>query len=515
MVRRLLATAALAALGGAAPAAAAEPLDDRRTPLVYVFSLDGLDGDRVDAGRAPYLSRLLAGQEGARATYYRESRGVMVSETNPNHVAMATGAYADRSGIPGNSFAVFSAAAKARCDDEPGTGAAPGPTDPETGSAPLETDGTEPGCMIAESLFAAAERQAGAAVTTAGIFGKPKLASIFATRRVDGRTYDADHLWTPCRPSGSGNPDYCRGLGREPDGYALTDDQVMDEVLRTVDEGVAADGRRKRPNLTFVNFPTIDSVGHATGAEAAYDAAIAQMDAELREFVEHQKARGLWERTVVLAVSDHAMTTTRTSLPTQYAQALELDPLTRGRLLVVNNGSADHVYLRDRTAPQATQDAILQRARAIALTSPLLAGNVDEALYRRANALDGGDATTLTRVHPAWRLAGPRSGDLVVTAREGTAFDEGAVALSGNHGSPFQTDTLFAVIGGGTRVRQQAIDGIRGERFDDTLANPGQAENVDVAPTVMALLGRRAPADSAGRVLTEALATTAGKKPRR
>ena len=37
----------------------------------------------------------------------------MVAETNPNHVAMATGAFGDRSGIPGNAFAVYDEASKA------------------------------------------------------------------------------------------------------------------------------------------------------------------------------------------------------------------------------------------------------------------------------------------------------------------------------------------------------------------------------------------------------------------
>src|SRR6185503_1454307 len=40
--------------------------------------------------------------------------------------------------------------------------------------------------------------------------------------------------------------------------------------------------------------------------------------------------------------------------------------------------------------------------------------------------------------------------------------------------------------------------------FDDTLSNPGQAENVDVAPTVMGLFGLAPPRDNSGRFLSEA-----------
>jgi len=43
----LSALVALLAALGSAPTAAAAPRDDRSRPLVYVFVLDGLDGDRV------------------------------------------------------------------------------------------------------------------------------------------------------------------------------------------------------------------------------------------------------------------------------------------------------------------------------------------------------------------------------------------------------------------------------------------------------------------------------------
>lgn len=134
-------------------------------PLVYVFVVDGLDGDRVDQGRAPFLSRLLAGAEGARSTYYRESRSIMVAETNNNHAAMATGAYADRSGIPGNSFAIQ------------------GQTESEDSCAPASAagggvtvvSGENANCLQAETLFQAAQRQRDPGdITTAGTFDLSK-----------------------------------------------------------------------------------------------------------------------------------------------------------------------------------------------------------------------------------------------------------------------------------------------------------------------------------------------------
>ncbi len=129
---------------------------------------------------------------------------------------------------------------------------------------------------------------------------------------------------------------------------------------------------------------------------------------------------------------------------------------------------------------------------------------VDEALYRLPNGADGGTAHTLGAVHPGWRIAGERSGDLFVTHTAAGAFSDPANPLPGNHGGPLTSDNTFAIIGGGRLVRQQSLAGAVDARYDDTLRNPEQAQNVDVAPTALALLGRAAPLDSEGRVLAEA-----------
>ena len=98
MRRGVILGAVLAVLLPVAAAQAATP-----RPIVYAVVIDGLDGDRVDEGKAPFISSLLDGH----ATYYRESRSVMIAETNPNHVAMMTGAYGNTSGFPGNAFALY------------------------------------------------------------------------------------------------------------------------------------------------------------------------------------------------------------------------------------------------------------------------------------------------------------------------------------------------------------------------------------------------------------------------
>ena len=486
-----------------AEAQQAGPADDPSKPLVYVFSLDAQDGDRaIDAGEAPFLARLVRGEEGGNASYYRESRGIVVSETNPNHVAMATGAYTKSSGISGNAFAVYDAASKRDCPADGGSLDPITQREPPAAGTAQVTSGEAATCLRAETFFAALKRLA-PDVVTAGIFGKPKLARIFETKRIDPASFDADHLYAPCEQK-SDDPAYCKNDPIDPVQRYTDDRFVMDEVIRTIDQGVMADGRLRRPNLTFANFPDIDQVGHSTGARDAYRAQIGVTDMQMQRFVESQKAKGLWSRTVIVFTSDHSMDST---VP-QPASAIETSFGTDADAVeIVLNGSVDMVYLKDRSRPDRHE--LLKRLRTKALTNTF----VDEALYRQPNPADGGDRFTLDAVHPGWNNAGERTGDLFVTSKPERAFGDGVPGginpLNGNHGAPQTVDNTFAIVSGGGQVRQQAIDGIQGPRFDDTLANPQQAEQVDIAPTVMALFGRRPPADSAGRVLTEAFAAGA------
>ena len=498
---------------GSASTASAAPRDDRSRPLVYVFVLDGLDGDRVRQRRAlaPNLNALLDGRGGARSTLYDESRSVMIAETNPNHTAMATGAYGGQSGIPGNAFAVYGEAE----DDSCPTGSV------DESEPPMETSGENPSCLEAETFFEAVARGSRAReITTSGIFGKPKLGRIFAGRSASGRFF-ADDLFAPCEQGGRGDdPSYCENVAFNPaTGTTAEDRVVMDEVIEQANEGVRADGVRKRPNLTFVNFPQIDQSGHGSGVGPAYDSAISRADQEIQRFVNNQKRLGLWGRTTMIVLSDHSMDTTpqKTSLTRCYdAAGIDSDDY-----VVVQNGSAALVYLADRTDPARFQ--LLRELRAASLRcglggvgemgARLGVSGTNEALYRQPNPADGGDAHTLGRVHPAYRLVDRRTGDLVVTHDPGGAFSEPVNPLAGNHGSPFTRDNFFAVIGGGEFVRQQTLRGVRGPRFDDTQQNPRQAENVDVAATALCALGHRPPADSRGRFLSEAfrLARVPGK----
>lgn len=471
----------------AAPAQAAT-----ERPIVYAISIDGLDGDAVDAGSAPFVASLLDGRD-ARASYFPESRSVIPAETNPNHTAMVTGAYPGASGIAANAFALYAPL-------ESGDSCRPtGPFD--FTRAPTPTSGEESSCLLADSIFSAVKRQGNPdELTTAVIMGKPKLGRIFAGRTVDPGERDADYLWAPCA-DGADDDDYCVDVPTNPaTGYAVDDRTVMDEVIRTATEGVpAGDGQTRRPDFTFVNLPQVDSAGHATGRGLIYDVAVSMADAEIERLVSALKAQGEWDRTVLVLLSDHSMDTTPAKVTA--ADAFTGAGIAEDEFVIVQNGSLDSVYLADRTDPG--RFALLARMRAAVLAQD----GVSEALYREPNPSDGGDEHAVDTVHPQWRLAGERSGDLIVTSDAGVAFSDPSSSsnpLIGNHGAPQTRDNFFAVVGGGDLVRQQTVAGEVGPLFDDTARNPQQAENVDLAPTVMGLFGLAAPRNSRGRYLANA-----------
>lgn len=457
----LLGAAAVVTVG--APPAAA----DHGHLKVYAFVLDGLDGDALSEGSAPFISSLIRGEKGASTTYYPDSRSVMVAETNPNHTAMITGAYPESSGIVGNEFAVYG--------EPPDEDSCPAKLDPA--GQPFATSGESTGCVKVPNLFETVERRKQSQhITTALIMGKPKLARLFATRNTGNDGYDADFVWAPC----DDDEPYCEDVPTNPaTGYALNDEIVMDEVIDTANRGVIDEGRRRTPDFTFANFPLIDSAGHASGRSSPlYDDAVALADAQIRRFVDNQKEQGLWSRTVLMIVSDHSMDDTPQINKISLADALEAGGVPASKFEVVGNGNAAHVYLTARKAADA--DETVKKMRETLLGLP----GVVNALYRRPNPVDGGKQHTIAKQRPGWGLGGPRTGDLVVTTALGVGVLDTSEAnslplnpLPGNHGSPLTRDNTFLITGGSPVLRQGESD--------------APAINTDVNPTAMRLLNRK------------------------
>jgi len=471
---------AIGCLCALAPAAEASA----KKPIVYVVVIDGLDGDSVEAGKAPFISSLLAG-EGSNGAYFPQSSSVIPAETNPNHTAMMTGATPAKSGIPANTFAIYAPLVDENSCERTG------PFD--LSILPSETSGESPTCPQAETVFEAMRRQAGRRrPTTSVIMGKPKLGRIFDVT-YKGRPA-ADHIWAPCTDETPDDDRYCEDVPTNPvTGYAVNDQIVMDEVIETAEEGIEVRGKTRRPDFTFVNLPQVDSAGHAFGRTLPfYDVATLQADMEIERLVTLLKERGEWDRTTLMIVSDHSMDEVPQKV--NLTTALSEEGVPEDSFVALNNeGSVDFVYLADRTAPRAERDELLAQIREVALAEP----GVAEVMYRKPNSVDGGGKHTIRRLHPTW-ARGKRVGDIFATADPGYGFAEPTLAsnpVPGNHGAPQTADNFMSVVGGSSKIKTATIDG-------DT--RRARIRNNDVAPTVMRLFGLQSPKTSSGRPIKAA-----------
>lgn len=434
LCRAGLVPAVLALALAALPAASAQESDVVR---VVHLVIDGLHPAQVGP-TTPVLAELKAS-----GTWYEQARAVMASETLPNHVSMATGAYPEVTGIPGND-------GRAEVGD----------------TEPAEPDLGQPALIEADSLTRTIERVC-PDLRTVTVFSKEYVHRAFAEDGADS--------------------DFPQEMFNIPEsGHALD----------TITVGfILAELAQEAPDYLFANLGDVDRSGHidatgASGIPAEQMAALQQTDKLVGSVVAELQAQGLWESTILIINSDHSMDWSVPIDPAtavDLAAALEADPATTGRFFVSENGGAGLVYLLEPGASDA--DEVLRAARELLVGLP----GVHEALYRDPNPLDpGGD---LDAVHPDWRLRTPRVGELFVTVLPGHKVGSPTGnPLPGNHGHALTRHAAMLVTGGWDGLAEPSVVEadpalVDTETFDDTAALPGQAESVDIAPTVGWLLG--------------------------
>lgn len=240
----LLLLAALLAVWGAPSTAPAD------RPLVILLSWDGVRQDYPDRAALPGLARMVL--QGVRA---ERLVPVFPSNTFPNHVSLATGAYADVHGILDNRF-----------------------LDRKRGLFSYESDAS---WIQAEPLWVTAERQ--------GV-----RAAVF--------------FWVGSETDWNGAGASYR---RAPFDDAVGEAEKLRQILAWVDLPPS-----ERPGLIMSYWRGTDHVAHRKGPDHGdVTAALREQDRQLQALLEGIDARGLWADTTVLIVSDHGMTTASESVP--------------------------------------------------------------------------------------------------------------------------------------------------------------------------------------------------------
>ena len=326
---------ALTALSSAAFASSAVDL------RVYVLVVDGCRPDEVAGPYLPTLRSLAA-----QGTSYANAGAVRVAETIPNHVAMMTGVFGDRSGVPANS--VYDRAEGVVRD-------LGRPTDLKT-STVLERLPAELG------------------LATASVLSKDYLFGVFGER--------ASYRWTPepLLPITNHAPDVF----------------TMDALIKAVD---AHD-----PALAFVNLGDVDRFGHAdlTGGSLRLlrTLALIDTDAQLARFVDHLRRTGRWASSVLIVLADHSMDWSLPLSLVHLTGRLDDDPALAGNVAIAQNGGADLLYW---IGPDADRPAGVARMRELALGAPGVLAVHDPAELRLGP--EAGDLVVFCKA--GWRFTDP------------------------------------------------------------------------------------------------------------
>jgi len=483
-----VATAAMLAAACGAQGDSSPPLGANKLTVI-VLVVDSLMPADISAATTPQIEALRAG-----GTSYEESRAVYAAETIPNHVAMMTGVYPDRSGIPTNDF-----------------------IDDFSVASPAPVKLSIPERLTANTLFTWIDHSCGSAprthLRTGATLSKKYLHDIFLGDAANaGRANDNPNVFN-LPPESYWSPADDPAFIPSPDEH-VPDVNTMNQALLQLPD----------VDFFFINLGDVDRSAHAGGL-AARNAVLPDTDLRVGELVAELQASGRWDGTVLFLVSDHGMDYSPAGPATVVSTQSMLDSLGAcfEPMKAVPSGGTESVYVLDRAAPLADRQAALRAARSCLLgagcacgaVQPLNANLIDGAWYTAMDALDAAGNLPLASGHA-------NLGDLTVFAAAMGKFGDppasagfAGAQIPGNHGHPTTLHNTFIVTGGSPWVKtaQSIAASIASPSPLDRL--PEQSENVDLAPTVAWLLGLGTPPEDFpdfaqrgtgfdGRVLKEA-----------
>ena len=401
-----------------------------------------LDGCRPDILRRANAPVLHA--LAAAGTTYLRARTIYPSQTRVAFVSLPTGAYPGSHGIVGGNEV-----------KDAGWQTVPmGDDDPIAAQA-----------LVARPTFFEAATAAGLTSLYAAMKGYELVGARGATWTINGKkTLNEAAYKTRYDATAEGSADLAAGYKQS------LSRQLLTQTLEIV--------RDKRPALVVVNLGSVDYAGHSFGPEGSrYREAIEFLDGLVGDLLKALDEMGIRARTTVIVSADHGFTDvdpTRVVAPASDTGGHRLGILSsRGIEHYVSNtgGASMGVYVRDK-------------ARIAEAVAALRAEPWCEAVY--CEDPKAGCDLSLRSLHDYFP---GRSPDLMVDLDDDVALN---YPQAGQHGSLRHEDMAIPLILSGAGVGAGRVE--------------GEARLVDVAPTVLRLLGL--PPEGLrpdGRVLEEAL----------
>jgi arylsulfatase A-like enzyme len=454
MGRTLAAVTAALALGAAGSRAQQPP---PRTHLVIV--VDGLRPDYVTPEVMPRLFRL-----GQRGTSFRAHHSVFPTVTRVNASSFVTGAYPETHGLMGNIIYI------PRADATKGL---------DTGErANLEAVERAEGALLTAPTLSEMLKPAGKTLlaVSSGSSGSAYLLNhTVATGGIVHYEY-ARPAAMAARAAATLGP---------PPAYAMPNDPrnqyAIDAYLKVGLDQV-------HPDVTFMWLNDPDGTAHASGIGAELTLkSLALVDAGIGRVEDTLRARGLLDRTNILVTSDHGFST--------HTRELRLAALVEPFARPMADGSKDIVVSEGAIYLRSDGDS----ARVAAIVAALQKRPEVGAIFTRPTGNgrpEGAVPGTLSFDIARWNHA--RAGDILVSANWNSDKNDAGFAGKttdggvAGHGTSSPYDIHNTLIAAGPDFREHASSDV-------------PTGNVDIAPTLLYLLGMKPAPTMTGRVIEEAL----------
>ena len=424
---------------------------------IFIAAFDGLQPAQVRPDLMPNLARFAS-----EGVFFENHHPVFPSVTRINAASMVTGTYSGQHGLAANTMV-------ARDHDPTAVFSALEPT--------LAEIARETGRVLFTPTLADILSEHDMEYTAIGV-GTSGNAYVHNPRADEsgGATIHPEFT-LPYDLSDKLRPRF----GEWPD-EAMPNTPRLDHAVRILTEHILPE-RQPAVALIWSSEPDKAQHAHGVGSEMS-DRAIREADARFGSILEWLDSNGRGADTDILVISDHGYSTIQEVVDVEwYTRDAGFSPQD---VLVAPNGGSALFYCRDEEVTRSLAAWLVERPWCGALLASKAAGEIEGTLPMSLAGAEGPRAPELAMSF-GWDSRPNEAG------YKGYAYSTGGQPGQGQHGSMSRHEMNNTLVARGPSFRQ-------GARVQSPTGN------VDLAPTVLHLLGIAAPDHMEGRVLEEALA---------